>query len=96
VAVTVPQFLLAPHLVTDSDLTLVLPRRVAEVGARPLGLAVRDLPEGISSFNASMVWHRRLDNDPALVWLRDLVRRAVCTPAEPAAKAVRDDSLDST
>jgi hypothetical protein len=43
-----------------------------------------------------MVWHRRLDNDPALVWLRDLVRRAVCTPAEPAAKAVRDDSLDST
>jgi DNA-binding transcriptional LysR family regulator len=95
VAVTVPQFLLAPHLLADSELTLVLPRRVAEVGARPLGLAVRDLPEAVSSFNASMVWHRRLDSDPALVWLRDLVRRAVSAPAEPASKAVKDNGLNS-
>jgi DNA-binding transcriptional LysR family regulator len=76
VAVTVPQFLLAPHLLLRSDLTLVLPRRVAEVGAAPLGLVLRELPTEVSSFNAGMVWHRRLDNDPALIWLRELVRRA--------------------
>jgi molybdate transport repressor ModE-like protein len=76
VAVTVPQFLLAPHLLLRSDLTLVLPRRVAEVGAAPLGLVLRELPTEVSSFNAGMVWHKRLDNDPALIWLRDLIRRA--------------------
>jgi DNA-binding transcriptional LysR family regulator len=76
IAVTVPQFLLAPHLLLETDLTLVLPRRVAEVGARPLGLALRDLPEEAAAFHASMAWHRRLDNDPALVWLRALIGEA--------------------
>lgn len=84
IAVTVPQFLLAPHLLVESDLTLVLPRRIAELGARPLGLAVRELPEVAHPFDASMVWHRRVDNDPALVWLRALIREAVGRPAEAA------------
>ena len=92
IAVTVPQFLLAPHLLVESDLTLVLPRRIAELGARPLGLAVRELPEVAHPFPAGMVWHRRLDNDPALTWLRGLIRQAAGEPeATDAAESRAKD-----
>ncbi len=75
VAVTVPHFLIAPHLVASSDLVLTLARRVADVLAKPLHLAVLDPPRELSlpGFTIAAVWHERTMNDPAQRWLRERV-----------------------
>ena len=73
VAVMVPHFLIAPHLVASSDLVLTLARRVADVLAGPLQLALLEPPRelGLAGFTMSAVWHERTQNDPAQRWMRD-------------------------
>ncbi len=74
VAVTVPHFLVAPHLVAQSDLILTLPARVADMLAAPLGLVLLKPPSelGLEGFTMSAVWHERTHGDPAQRWIRDL------------------------
>jgi DNA-binding transcriptional LysR family regulator len=74
VAVTVPHFLVAPHVVADSDLVLTLAARVAALFANPLGLAVLRLPPelGLEGFTMSALWHERTQIDPAQRWVREV------------------------
>jgi DNA-binding transcriptional LysR family regulator len=74
VAVTVPHFLMAPHLIRASDLTLVFPRRLVAVIAQPFGLITRPLPLALPEFVAKAVWLKRNDAHPPLLWLRRLIR----------------------
>jgi DNA-binding transcriptional LysR family regulator len=75
VAVAVPHFLVAPHLVAASDLVLTLAARIAELLARPLGLALLAPPPelGLVGFTISALWHERTHTDPAQRWLRSLL-----------------------
>lgn len=73
VAVTVAHFLLAPQLVADSDLVLVIGRRVAEAAKAQLGLTVSDLPFPMPGFTARMYWHASTAGYPPLVWFRQVV-----------------------
>jgi DNA-binding transcriptional LysR family regulator len=75
VAVAVPHFLIAPHVVAASDLLLTLARRVADVLAGPLGLAVLTPPPelGLEGFTMSAAWHERTHGDAAHRWLRQVV-----------------------
>ncbi len=73
VAVTVPHFLMAPHLLADSDLVGVLAGRIAHALAAPIGLIVRPPPLKLPGFAVTMVWHHRIDADPAHAWLRSLL-----------------------
>jgi DNA-binding transcriptional LysR family regulator len=74
VAVTVPHFLVAPHIVAQSDLILTLPGRVADMLAAPLGLVLLKPPPelGLEGFTMSAVWHERTHGDPAQRWMREL------------------------
>ena len=74
VAVTVPHFLVAPHIVAQSDLVLTLPARVANMLAAPLGLVILEPPSELrlDGFTMSAVWHERTHADPALRWTREL------------------------
>jgi DNA-binding transcriptional LysR family regulator len=75
VAVAVPHFLIAPHLVANTDLILTLAGRVADVLARPLGLSVLTPPPELrlEGFTMSAVWHERTHDDAAQRWLRGIV-----------------------
>jgi DNA-binding transcriptional LysR family regulator len=75
VAVAVPHFLIAPHVVAASDLLLTLARRVADVLARPLGLAILAPPPELrlEGFTMSSAWHERTHGDPAQRWLRNVL-----------------------
>ncbi len=66
----VPHFLLAPHLVQGSDLTVIFPRGLALAAGVPLGLEILPLPLDIGPFDVEMMWLARTDADPALAWLR--------------------------
>jgi DNA-binding transcriptional LysR family regulator len=74
VAVAVPHFLIAPHVVAASDLLLTLAERVATTLAKPLGLAIRPMPSELrlEGFTMSAIWHERTSADPAQRWARDL------------------------
>lgn len=84
VAMTVPHFLMAPHLVAGSDLICVLPGRVARRLAEPLGLVLSPPPLELPGFRLSMVWPERLEHAPAHVWLRSLVAEVAAAEAQVA------------
>jgi DNA-binding transcriptional LysR family regulator len=74
VAVTVPHFLVAPHIVAQSDLILTLAARVADTLAAPLGLEILKPPSELrlDGFTMSAVWHERTHADPAQRWAREV------------------------
>jgi DNA-binding transcriptional LysR family regulator len=86
VAVAVPHFLVAPHVVASSDLLLTVAERIAGVLAEPLGLVVLAPPTelGLTGFTVSTLWHERTHDDPARRWVRDVI---VAEASERSRKA---------
>ncbi|MEM6658300.1 MAG: LysR family transcriptional regulator [Pseudomonadota bacterium] len=73
VVFSVPSFLLAPTLISGSDLVALVPLRLA---ALHTGLVDQfDPPFQSPSFNVDLLWHPRRQKDPAHSWLRSLVAR---------------------
>lgn len=76
VQVTVPSFLVAPHLVAESDALLTLPESVARELGPLLGLTLHALPLTHEGFSVDQIWHARTHSDPAHRYLRKLVYEA--------------------
>jgi DNA-binding transcriptional LysR family regulator len=53
----------------------VLSRRLAEAFARTHRLTTRKLPFASPDIRTGMLWHRRFDDQPAHLWLRELVQQ---------------------
>ena len=71
VALRVPHFVVIPLIVAGTDLIVSLPRHVADVWAGLVKVKVHPLPIPIPSFDVSLYWHPRVENDSANRWLRD-------------------------
>ena len=71
VAVRVPHFLIAPHVIAASDLVVTIATRLARLYAEPLGLELLAPPLEVPPFTVSMAWHERAHHDPGHRWLRD-------------------------
>ena len=71
IAVMIPHFLVAPHVIAASDLVITLPARVARAFAGPFDLAVLAPPLELPGFTTALVWHERAHHDPGQRWLRD-------------------------
>lgn len=89
IARVVPHFLVAPFLVASSDLITTLPESVARPFAELLSLELHEPPLALPRVRLSMVWHARLDADPAQRWFRDAVRRALRPDEGRAARKKR-------
>lgn len=74
---TVPHSLAIPALMTDTDLLSILPDSLARhlVVDEDFVLAIPPYQAASSTFRG--IWHSRNDYDPAHLWLRQLVLRAV-------------------
>ena len=72
IAVIVSGFAAAVFLARSSDLIAVVPGR--HCGVLLEGMHCFRLPVSIPDFKVSMLWHPRLDADPAHRWLRSCVR----------------------
>lgn len=77
VVLRLPHFLAAPLIVAESDLILTVPRLLAERLARLAPLTVMELPFTLKGYELNLLWHERVDKDPAHVWLRQLIRDCV-------------------
>lgn len=76
VARAVPYFLSALQLVAQTDYVLTISERIATLYAAPLGLRVLEAPLPLRPYALSLVWHPRVDGDPAHRFLRDVWARA--------------------
>jgi DNA-binding transcriptional LysR family regulator len=64
----------AAAVLSGSDMVVVLSRRLGKTWVKLYGLSIRPLPFASPLIRTGMLWHRRLDNQPAHAWLRGLVR----------------------
>jgi DNA-binding transcriptional LysR family regulator len=71
IALTVPDFLLAPYVVAETPLLLTAGQRLLHsfVGALPVQVVA--LPFELPAFDVHLVWHARVHGDPAFVWFRN-------------------------
>lgn len=70
VALTVPSFLVVPHLVAESDRVAILAEGVVRPFLGLLPLRTFEIPVSPPVDRISMVWHRRHDDDAGHGWLR--------------------------
>jgi DNA-binding transcriptional LysR family regulator len=73
-ALTLPLNVGAPAALPDTNLVATLSRRLVDRYANDPALAVVAAPVELEPFQYFMVWHPRLDHDPAQQWLRDTIR----------------------
>jgi DNA-binding transcriptional LysR family regulator len=66
-------FLSAAQILATSDLVSVLPLHVAKNMTRSHDIVFRRLSRSPKPIEAAMIWPRRLDNQPAHIWLRDVI-----------------------
>lgn len=74
VAMRLPYFSTAPLLIAQSDMLLTVPTRTAEYFARSGNLQCLKAPLEIPKYGYIQVWHRRTELDPAMVWLRQMIK----------------------
>lgn len=83
ILVVVGGFSTALGLARASDLIASVPER--HTGNLRAGMHSFPLPVSVPDFTVSMLWHPRLDSDPAHRWLRGCVRDACAAPfADPS------------
>jgi DNA-binding transcriptional LysR family regulator len=74
IVVTCPHFLLASHLVSQSDLVLAMPCRAAMALTGFFPLETMEIPLEMDRVDVSMYWHERCHHSRSHQWLRDQVR----------------------
>ncbi|HSB11981.1 MAG TPA: LysR family transcriptional regulator [Blastocatellia bacterium] len=72
-AVQAPHFASVPFIVSESNLVATVPRRLALKLGATLKFQVLPLPIAMPPLRLSMLWHERMDADPAHAWLRRVV-----------------------
>jgi len=75
VALTIPHFLVAPHVVASSNLALVVSKRVIRPYVKPLRLKELPLPLRLSGYRLTQVWAQRSDDDDGHRWLRSVLTK---------------------
>lgn len=61
-------------ILCESDLLLTCPRRLAERFAEYLPVDIHEAPFDVGTISVIQVWHERTHSDPALAWLRALIK----------------------
>jgi DNA-binding transcriptional LysR family regulator len=73
VMLTVPQFVVLPIVIVDSDLLVIMPSRVAAQFAKMLPVKLLEPPMKLPAYDIRLFWHERFHDDPANRWLRGVL-----------------------
>lgn len=66
-----------PALLVDSDCIAVIPKLYAQKVAPIYGLEYSPLPDNVMKQDITLSWHRKNDNDKALLWLRNGIKEII-------------------
>jgi DNA-binding transcriptional LysR family regulator len=83
VVITCPHFLLASHLVSQTDLVLAMPHRAALALTKFFPIEMVEIPLSMSRVDVSMYWHERCHHSTSHRWLREQVRSLLTDPGAP-------------
>jgi DNA-binding transcriptional LysR family regulator len=83
IALRLPYFSTAPLIISRSNMLLTLPTRTAKHFAAISDLECLSVPLEVENFRYIQVWHKQTDLDPALVWLRQLIKMHAGQPRAP-------------
>lgn len=67
------EFLAVPNLIAESDMISIVPMALALTCRNRSDIQVLPPPIEIPSMEIDLFWHRRVQNEPAVVWLRTLI-----------------------
>lgn len=84
IAFTTSSFLVAPQVVAQTDLVMMLPARIAAALEEDLQLATFEPPLDVPGFRMAMFWHDRHDSDPAHAFVRRVIADVVAALPKPA------------
>jgi DNA-binding transcriptional LysR family regulator len=70
IAIAVPHFLAAPHIVAETDLVLTVAARIAAASITTRRLRILELPFETPPIQVSMLWHERHHADLPHAWFR--------------------------
>ena len=76
VSVTTYSFSVLPHMVVGTEMIATLHTRLARHAARALPVKILPLPLEVPPLVQAVQWHKHRSNDPALIWLRNLLKQA--------------------
>lgn len=71
--VQIPHFMSMPRLIAATDMIGIVPLSLASSLAHQYGLRIIEPPLPLSSVMIKQFWHRRMENEPAIAWLRGIV-----------------------
>jgi DNA-binding transcriptional LysR family regulator len=93
VVLTVPHYLQALHVVSESDLIGVIPERLIRAFAGILGLDAVTVPLDVGTFEEYLLHPARSRDDPGCVWLRGILMGIAKSlgPLEPKAQQKMSD-----
>jgi DNA-binding transcriptional LysR family regulator len=74
IGLTTPHFMAALAVVSQSDMAAPLPRRLAAAFAEQYRLKLFDPPYPSPPFDIMALWHRDYGTEPAIAWLRTILR----------------------
>jgi len=82
----VPYFLAGLHVAATTDCVLTVSERAARALAETMRLRLLEPPLPLEPYALHLLWHPRLENEPANRWLRELFLRAAveAVPDAPA------------
>ncbi|MCY0854104.1 LysR family transcriptional regulator [Cupriavidus sp. D39] len=88
--VIAPNFTLVPELLLGTARIATLPTRLAQQMAKRFGLRILECPLDLPRFAENLQWQKYQEGDPAIVWLRKLLRETAAQMSpmlQPAVKA---------
>lgn len=73
-ALSTTSYLLIPRLVAGTPYLATIPRRLAAEAVQTLPLRILPFPFAARPIFEHLQWHRSLDADPAIRWIRDVMQ----------------------
>jgi len=73
IALSIPHFLIAPFILTQTDLIATLAQRIALAFAEKQNLKILPIPLEIKGFSIWMRWHQSSEKSPDCQWLRSQI-----------------------
>jgi len=90
VALTVPHYLQALHVVAQSDLIAVIPERLIRAYSRVLDLEVLPVPLDVGTFHEYLLHPATKHSDPGCVWFRAVLHRVAKSLGPLDAQRIRN------
>lgn len=85
----VPHFIAVGHILQSTDLVATVPERFADRCRAPFDLVSAPHPVKLPEIGINLFWHAKYNNDPANMWLRQLLVELFAD--NPGARARRGD-----